>query len=369
MNIVLPQSTQALILREREKMLNSAVKLVSRMVEEVSNSMLETTGSSQQDCIDIKPEVADFNTGDNTAGNGVVDSIDKAVERVLDSRLKSLLHDVDYRINLLYEVLDRAEGKPVNRVGSRDLNLATHILDGYSFTANSPTAGSVSWTGCHIVYKGQDNTIQDGNTSMKYIYWDNATPTQFKTSDTQPILDADDVLVCINEGGQPNVLLAPGKFISGSALINGTVGSAQLAGGAVVAGKIASGAIDATSLFGSGVVNATALASDAVTSAKLASGAVTAGKIASGAINNSNLFSSGVVSSTALADSAVTNTKLASGAVTAGKIASGAINSGSLFASGVVSTDAIQNGAITNSKIGAGAIGETNLNIAQHMLY
>ncbi|TYO95125.1 hypothetical protein [Desulfallas thermosapovorans] len=316
MNIMLPQSTQALIMREREKMLNGAVKLVSRMVEEVSNSMLDTSDTGQQECIDVKPEISEDN------------SIDKAVEKALDSRLKALLHDVDYRINLLYEVLDRAEGKPVNRVGSRDLNLATHILDGYSFTANSPSAGSVSWAGCHIVYKGQDHTIQDGNTDKKYIYWDNDTPTQFKTSDTQPELDADDVLVCINEGGHPNVLLAPGKLISGSALMNGTVGSAQLSSGAVIAGKIASGAINAASLFGSGVVNSTALASNSVTDAKIADGAVKAGKIAAGAINNS-----------------------------------------SIFGTGVVEAGAIKDGAITGSKIGAGAIGESNLNIAQHMLY
>ena len=65
------------------------------------------------------------------------------------------------------------------------------------------------------------------------------------------------------------------------------------------------GSIDASNLFGSGVVDAAAIASLAVGSAELATDSVIAGKIANGAIDASALFAASVVDNAAMADSAI----------------------------------------------------------------
>jgi len=123
--------------------------------------------------------------------------------------------------------------------------------------------------------------------------------------------------------------------------------------------KIGTGAINASTMFASGVVNATALASNAVTSDKIASGAVTSGKIGTGAISSSTMFASGVVDSTALA----------SGAVTSGKIGTGAINASNLFAAGVVDATALASNAITNAKIASSAVTTAKINIDANLAF
>jgi len=123
----------------------------------------------------------------------------------LTEQAQALLRDVDYRIGVLVELLQRMGIRPgeAGAVLSTDLNLATHILDGYTFTDNSPSGGSIAWSSAHIVYKGTDYTITDGDTDLKYVWWDyDAEPnTEFQVSDTKPTLETDDVLVAINEDG------------------------------------------------------------------------------------------------------------------------------------------------------------------------
>ena len=120
--------------------------------------------------------------------------LERAVEAVLDSKLKSLLMDVSYRIGVLNEEIKRAAGE-AHKITSGMLNIATHQLDGFVITDNSPGAGSIAWTDCHVVYKGTDYVITNGNTNLKYIYWTlGTTPTLFRTSATKPVLTDDDVL-------------------------------------------------------------------------------------------------------------------------------------------------------------------------------
>ena len=71
----------------------------------------------------------------------------------------------------------------------------------------------------------------------------------------------------------------------------GEVLSSHLADGVVVSGKIDVGAIDASNLFGAGVVDNTALGADAVDGTKIADNAVDSEHIASGAIDDAHLSS------------------------------------------------------------------------------
>jgi len=358
-NNLIPFSTINLIAQEREKMLNGVVKLIGRMSESVVSEM----GGEEPAVVEQLPA--------ENGNENVASLIDKAVERTLDTQLKSLLHDVDYRISVLQDLLNRAEVGPTEgRVVSSDLNLAQHVLDGYVFTDNTPTAGSISWSGCHIVYKGTDYTITDGNTDSKYVWWDySAVPnTVFQTSATKPTLTADDIIVAINEGGMARVVMTPGKMLPGGVLLDGAVSESELASGAVTNAKLAALAVLEGNI-GSGAVTNTKLGSGAVDSGKLATGAVVAGKLADGAIDASTRFASGVVNSTALG----------TGAVTAGKLANGAIDTSARFAAGVVDANALGTGAVTTTKIGdgqvtgpkigAGQVAENKLNIAQHLIY
>jgi len=323
-NFFLPNSTKTLILKEREKMLNNVVSLIGRMSEEVVGSMTNSNGEALYDDEEsAKPSK----------------EIEEVVTRLLDTKFKSILHDIDYRINVLYDVAARTAGVDTGKVGTRDLKLAHHLLDGFVFTNDSPSAGSIAWTDCHIVYKGVNYTIQDGNTSQKYVWWDfDATDnTVFQTSDTKPALTTDDVLVAINDNGVARLMMTPGKMVHGGALIDGSVGTSEIVDGAVNSDKLAALAVIEGKIASGAVTNAK-LGDGSVSSAKLGTGAVTAGKLADGAIDTSSRFAAGVVDSTALAD----------GAVTTGKIG---------------------DNQITGPKIGAGAVATAKLNLASHLLY
>ncbi|WP_434796618.1 hypothetical protein [Terrisporobacter vanillatitrophus] len=314
--------------------------------------------------------------------------IEKVVKDILDSELKSILHDVTYRLETLYAKEFDKINNTISKISSRDLNLASHMLDGYVIEDNKPTTGSIQWTDCNIVYKGVNYTIVNGSTNKKYVWWDfSATDkTVYQVSDTKPTLEEDDVLVFINDGGMHSTVIGSGKLthgaaiangsLSGGELKNGAIGTLQIASGAINSGLIASGAITSGKL-GSGAVSTSNLAAGAVDANALGSGAVTSTKIGSGAVT-STAIASGAVGSTAIAANAVTATQLASGAVTSGKIGSGAVSSTNLasgavtsaaIAAGAVGSTAIAAGAVTGTQIGAGAVASDKLNIAAHIIF
>lgn len=261
--------------------------------------------------------------------------VERSVERVIQKRMVSLLHDVDYRIKTLVETAGRQAGLDA-KYGSLDMNLPWHLIDGFTFTNNSPSPGSISWAGCHIVYKGQSYTITDGNTDKKFVCWLLSKPTVFTTGDVKPELTQDDVLVAINDNGIARIQIVPGKMVHGAAITSGSVNSAELANGAVISDKI--GAL-------------------AIIEGKIADNAITANKINEGAVTNVKI-ADGAVKTAKLAANAVDNTKLANGAVTSEKLVDGA-----------VTTSKIGNSQVTGPKIGAGAIAEEKLNIAMHLLF
>lgn len=263
--------------------------------------------------------------------NRKTESLRALVRDILAEELNGMLADVSYRLSVLYDAQNGG------RYGSRDLMLATHQIDGFTVTDNSPSTGYIAWADVNIVYKGVNYAVTNGNTNKKYVFWKlNTTPTTLQTSDTKPTLSDDDVLVFINDAGIHQTAISAGRLTHGAAIIAGTVGSGEIKSGAIDSTKIADGAVAAAKIM-DGAVGTGKLAASAVNATNLADGAVTSGKIAGGAVGT---------------------TQLAGSAVTANKIASSA-----------VTTDKINNGAITGVKIGAGAVATDKLNTALHMIF
>jgi uncharacterized small protein (DUF1192 family)/uncharacterized low-complexity protein len=298
------------------------------------------------------------------------------VKEILNDELKSLLADVTYRIGVLHDEVKRVQGE-THRITSGMLNLATHQLDGFVITDNSPAAGKIAWTDCNIVYKGTSYAITDGSTDMKYVYWQaDTTPTTFKFSNTKPVLTDDDVMICINNEGTHQMVIGIGRMTPGGSIIDGTIDSDEIADGAVLTDKIAALAITEGLLatgavtvnkIGSGAVTEAKIGSNAVTDAKIKDGAVVADKIGSGAVTEAKIGSNavtdakikaGAVSELKLADNAVTSGKIAQNAVVADKISSGAITEAKIAAN-----------AVTSGKIASGSVAENKLSIAMHLLF
>lgn len=243
-----------------------------------------------------------------------------------------ILDDAEFRVAQAYEVERRTRaGETVGTGGqvfAEDITVLRHQVTGYTVTANSPGAGSIAWSSLHIVYNGTDNAITDGNTNLKYAWFDPAvSSTVLQTSNTKPDLSTKPTaaLIFVNNSGTP------------LDVINSSV----------------------TNVLADGAVDGGALQAGAVGSTALASNAVIAGKIASGAINNSNQIAAGMVDSNALGANAVIS----------GKIATGAISSSTLFTSGVVNNAAIGTGAVAAGNVATGAITAAKLNILQHTIY
>ena len=293
------------------------------------------------------------------------------VREILTEELQGLLHDVSYRLGVLYDAAAQT-----GRLGSRDLNLASHQLDGFTVTDNTPTAGKIAWVDCNVVYKGTNYPITNGNTDLKYVFWKLATPAAFQMSDTKPTIADDDVLVFINEGGTHQTIIGSGRMTPGAAILTGTVGTDELGSGAVSNAKLAAFAVDSGKL-----------ADNAVTSGKLGANAVTDGKIATDAVNSANIKNNAIsegkiaadaVTGAKIKDGQVSEGKIAADAVTSAKIKDGAVATGKLAGSAVtadkiagsaVTTDKINNGAVTGAKIGAGQVATDKLNTALHMIF
>ena len=293
------------------------------------------------------------------------------VKGLLDQELKSVLHDVSYRLGVLYDAMEGG------RIGSRDLNLATHQLDGYTVTDDTP-AGGITWADVNIVYKGVNYAITGGNSTMKYIWFDfSATPnTTLQMTNTKPTLTEDDVLVFINNNGKHQTAMSAGKMISGFALLDGTVGgseigasaigSTNIANGAVISGKLGTGAV-ATGNIANGAVTTTQLGSKAVATGNIADGAVSTAQLGSKVVATGNI-ADGAVNTTQLGSKAVATANIQDGAVNTAQIAGSAIDS-SKIAGGAVGSTQIADSAVIAAKIGAGAVAASKLNTAQHMVW
>lgn len=309
------------------------------------------------------------------------DDLENKIEQILQDKFAHILEDISFRIGQAYELIGRTgEVASFGKVFAEDLNLQDrHFITGYTVTPNSPGAGQIAWLDLHIVYNGADNLITNGNTALKYAWWSpTTTPTVLQSSNTKPILAAGEVLLFVNNGGTPIVMLSDtnaslpkaladgavdasailANAVTSSAIMTGAVGSAQLGANAVTTPAIATGAVTSVGLGANAVTN-TAIATGAVASAQLGANAVTAVAVANSAISRASQFVGGVVDASALGANAVTSVKLADGAV---------VRTGQLT-SNVVTTAAIAGGAVTATELGTGAVIASKLSILRHVLY
>lgn len=116
------------------------------------------------------------------------------------------------------------------------------------FTANSPSANFVSWTGGTITYldnAGNPVTavIAAGNapwtSGVRYIYWQQNATTLTVTSSYATALASNAILLATYSGGVALTVNSGRTTIEGSTIKTGTINTDQLAAGAVRADKIA----------------------------------------------------------------------------------------------------------------------------------
>src|ERR1051326_8791014 len=82
------------------------------------------------------------------------------------------------------------------------LNIVSVMVDGATWTDNSPSGGSVAWSGASVYYKGVTYAITNSNTASKYIWWDkNSSNTTFQSSNTRPTLGDDAFMIATNNAG------------------------------------------------------------------------------------------------------------------------------------------------------------------------
>jgi hypothetical protein len=260
-----------------------------------------------------------------------LEGLREQIRQVVLEEAHHVLKDVEWRHAQVLERERVLEGRLPwmrRKVTAEDFNTSQHILTGYTITNNSPIAGSVAWASLHIVYNGTDNVITDGNTALKYGYWQLASPTTMQTSNTKPTLGKDDLLVFVNTGG--------------TAVITALDSNQSLPV------LVANAAIDSTALA-TGAVTTTAIANNAVGTTQLANGAVTTTQIsATAGITGTQLSSTAGITGTQIASTTVTSTNLAAGAV---------------------GTTQLATGSVTSTILGAGAVTAVKLSTLQHVLY
>jgi len=282
------------------------------------------------------------------------------VRWLVNHELRAMLEDIHYRARLL---------KNGERVGSQQLTMKHHILDGFTLTDNHPEAGEVEWTGCHVVYEGTDYTITEDHAASGeiYVWWDKSvSTTTFQHSATKPTLIDEDCLICLNIGGYHKIAIGPGRMQHGAFLVGNSIRSGELASGAAIAAKILDGAVTETKI-GSVAVVAAKILDGAVTQTKIGDGAVTAIKINDGAVTEGKIGDL-AVTAVKINDGAATVDKLGALAVTVDKIGTGAVTVNKLGNLAVTAAK-IQNLTVVGGKVAAGTLDTTKLNLLAHLVY
>lgn len=172
---------------------------------------------------------------------------EQEIRALMHEEFSHFLADIEFRVAQAYDVQRRGGsrlhvidgGEEHGKVYAEDLNLPNrHFLTGYTVTANTPGAGSIAWASLHVVYNGIDNAVTDGNTNLKYVWWDpTISTTVLQMNNTKPDLSAKPTaaLLFVNNGGTPYDVLA--------ASIPGVI-----ANNAVDAGALQQGAVTATKM-------------------------------------------------------------------------------------------------------------------------
>jgi len=145
------------------------------------------------------------------------------------------------------------------------------ILDGDTWTDNTPGAGSIAWNSHSLYYNGNKYTILAGNSNKKYIYWQLVSSVNtYQKSDTAPTRDDTTFIICMNNSGSHNV--------AWNSIANQVIGSAYILDAAIVEAKISNLAVT-NAKIGLLAVDTAQIAALAVEEAQIANLAVTDAKI------------------------------------------------------------------------------------------
>lgn len=179
---------------------------------------------------DVPPPV-EMPKFDLPEGFNLMDIVD-AVKAGLRHEMDAAVADVERRLAQAREIeRANATGIPRETIHAEDLNIGRALIDGYTVTANSPSAGYIAWSSLHVVLLGVDYTITDGNTNKKYAWFikpGSGTSVTLQTGDTLPVLGPNDALIWVNNGGVPvsaletSITYAVGPGVIGSAQLDTT---------------------------------------------------------------------------------------------------------------------------------------------------
>ncbi len=195
----------------------------------------------------------------------------------------------------------------------------------YSVTDNSPSAGYIAWSNLDIQYEGIIYNVADGNTDLKFAWWDYDDPYVLQTSNTLPTLTDDDVLVFFNKNGT-HLTVPKATIIEGGLIVSESILTDALAANSVTGVKILAGAISADHIAAN-AIGADKIAASAVVAEKIAAGAVTTAKLAAGAVTANEIAANAVTATKInVSDLSAINANL--GNVTAGTISADVVVAG-----------------------------------------
>ena len=195
---------------------------------------------------------------------------------VVYDELTSMLADIEKRVE------DAYVGE-TEKVYAEDMALNKYLITGYTVTANSPAGGSIAWASVFIVYNGTTYTITNGNTANMYAWFDAAVSTTvMQTSNTKPTLSGNATMVFVNNGGTPTSVL---ESSIPAVVANNAVDTNALQNTAVTGAKIANATITTTQISNSAGITGTQLSATAgIVGTQLTSGTIGSTQLANGAV-------------------------------------------------------------------------------------
>lgn len=165
--------------------------------------------------------------------------------QAIEQRMLAVLEQIAGNVVQAGDVPDNVIQFPERTLYAEDINDLTHRVTGYGVLSNSPSAGSIAWTSVNVVYNGTTYTLTNGNTALKYAWFDGAVSTTvMQVSNTKPVLAGNAVLLFVNDGGVVreawNASIPPAvgnNAVDNLALLNGAVTGTKIADGTITAAK------------------------------------------------------------------------------------------------------------------------------------
>ncbi|MFA7287038.1 MAG: LamG-like jellyroll fold domain-containing protein [Patescibacteria group bacterium] len=252
-----------------------------------------------------------------------------------------------------------------------------------TFTDNSPSAGSVAWSGVTIQFNGTEHTITSSNTSARYIVWDSTSPTAISGSATVPTV-ATTWLIGMNNSGtflktwdmpQIHGEQIQAATITGSQIGVATITATNITAATITATQIAAGTITATEIaaatitgakIASGTITSTNIQDATITGADIASATITATNIANATITTTQISGTAGITGSQIANTTITAANITNATITTSQISATAGITGGQIASTTITSANISNATITTTQIANSTI--TGSNIANNTI-